>query len=109
MKGEASMYVGLEADRRATVEANRIQPDAEWMTTEDVKAALHISTRLLYTDGLREAVRQKSRSSYGNKGQSVGLLWNVSDVKRLAHIRKVCRLSLRSACRVAIAQREGKL
>lgn len=90
----------------AVLKRRAIQPDDEWMGTDEAAVALGVS-RKSYTD--LAYVPHISASVNGHSGRGVGCLYRRDLVARIAKIRIECRVGFRAAVRIEAAQREQRI
>lgn len=87
--------------------SQRIQPTAEWITTEDVAVILCVT--VFTVDRLPlDSIRRRSRSRTGS-GPGVGFLWNRLDVEYVAELKHGARISLSAAIRVFMSVRDQRV
>lgn len=91
-----------------------IEPDFEWMLTQEAATALCVTpgalSSLFCDEPAFAAIRRKARSPTAatNCGRGCGLLYSRADVEAVQRLRRECRLSLRSAIRVFGAMCENE-
>jgi hypothetical protein len=86
-----------------------IEPDADWITTEDAAKRLEASPQFFQYKPIRESIRHKTRSLLGQGAQGAGFLWCRADVDLVAQIRREARISLAGSAKVADALRRGAI
>lgn len=88
----------------------RAVPEPGWIRTDQAVGRLSTSVSGFNTSGARKVLRYKVQ--FGGQRDDLrgaAIVWNEHDVKRLAHIRRTCRLGLAAACRVMVAMRANRI